>query len=338
MSDETRTDPAAPVVSVVIATYNRPEVLAFAIRSVLAQDYDRWELIVVGDHCTEPTAAVVAAFDDPRIIYANLPLNCGDQSGPNNVGISRARGRYIAFLNHDDLWFPDHLSAAIAWLETVGADLVIARAAAIEPEPDVPPDSGQWSVILLDRGRRGHYDPAVTSSPATCMVIKTATARAARPWEPLAECYWSSAQLWSYRIWRSGSRIRLVPHLTVIKFGSSSRPGAYANNATAEHRYFEALLRKPQTLRVLLLDRSARADRRPAWKRLASPLVHVVMRCAARCGIPPHEMLGRLLGRRRGEDMRQAYRIRGLPPPASHDPPAGELRARYAKEVDASDR
>ena len=76
-----------------MATYNRPAVLAFAIRSVLAQDFADWELIVVGDRCSEATGVLVGSFADRRIRYINLALNTGEQSGPNNVGIARARGR-----------------------------------------------------------------------------------------------------------------------------------------------------------------------------------------------------------------------------------------------------
>ena len=78
------------------ATHNRPAVLAFAIRSVLQQDFPDWELIVVGDHCEGATGELIAPFADPRIRYANLVLNCGDQSGPNNVGMARVRGKYIS--------------------------------------------------------------------------------------------------------------------------------------------------------------------------------------------------------------------------------------------------
>ena len=126
-------DTPRPAVSIVLATYNRPAVLAFAIRSVLAQDFADWELIVVGDRCSEATGVLAGSFADPRIRYVNLALNYGEQSGPNNVGIARARGRTIAFLNHDDCWFPDHLRAAMDWLEASGADAVIARSATVVP-------------------------------------------------------------------------------------------------------------------------------------------------------------------------------------------------------------
>src|SRR5687768_2420846 len=85
---------SAPLVSVVIATYNRARVLAHAIESVRRSSLTDWELLVVGDHCTDETSEVVASFSDERITYINLPYNVGEQSGPHNEGISRARGRY----------------------------------------------------------------------------------------------------------------------------------------------------------------------------------------------------------------------------------------------------
>ena len=85
----------APVVSVIIATYNRSRVLAHAIESVRYSTVSNWELIVVGDHCTDDTAAIVASFDDPRITFINLPQNVGEQSGANNEGVRRgARSLY----------------------------------------------------------------------------------------------------------------------------------------------------------------------------------------------------------------------------------------------------
>lgn len=71
--------------------------LRYAIQSVLWQTRADWELIVVGDACTDDTAEVVASFGDRRIQFLNLEHNVGEQSGPNNAGLRRARGRYVAY-------------------------------------------------------------------------------------------------------------------------------------------------------------------------------------------------------------------------------------------------
>ena len=76
-------------ISIITATYNRSNLLAYAINSVLRSTYEDWELIVVGDACTDDTESVVNAFGDPRIQFYNLEENFGEQSGPNNIGFSQ---------------------------------------------------------------------------------------------------------------------------------------------------------------------------------------------------------------------------------------------------------
>jgi glycosyltransferase involved in cell wall biosynthesis len=76
----------APAASIVIATYNRPQVLRYAIRSVLQSTFEDWELIVVGDGCTDGTEALARSFGDARISWHSLPENSGNQAAPNNAG------------------------------------------------------------------------------------------------------------------------------------------------------------------------------------------------------------------------------------------------------------
>jgi len=103
-------------VSVVVSTYNRPDALVAALRSVTTQSYPIHEIIVVGDCCDESTKEALGKIDDPRIRYINLDTRHGDQSGPNHRGVSESTGTWVAFLNHDDFWFPDHLKVAMSEL------------------------------------------------------------------------------------------------------------------------------------------------------------------------------------------------------------------------------
>jgi glycosyltransferase involved in cell wall biosynthesis len=73
-----------PLVSIITATYNRSNILPYTIASVLRSTFEDWELLVVGDACTDDTEQVVSAFNDPRIRFFNLAQNVGEQSGPNN--------------------------------------------------------------------------------------------------------------------------------------------------------------------------------------------------------------------------------------------------------------
>ncbi len=135
MHSDVAASAAPPAVSVVIATYNRTHTLRHAVQSVRNSSFTDWELIVVGDHCTDDSAECVASFNDPRIRFVNLPVRTGHQSGPNNHGIALSRGKYVAFLNHDDLYLPDHLGACVAELERSGADLAWVASATARPKP-----------------------------------------------------------------------------------------------------------------------------------------------------------------------------------------------------------
>ena len=98
-----------PYFSVVMAAYNRGHLIRPSIESVLQQSFGDFELLVVGDACTDDTEAVVRAFKSSRVVWRNLKRNSGGQSGPNNEGIRRARGKWICYIGHDDTWRPDHL-------------------------------------------------------------------------------------------------------------------------------------------------------------------------------------------------------------------------------------
>ena len=94
---------STPLVSVVIPTYNRVAFLAEAISSVLAQTFADYEVIVVDDGSTDRTATMIQGFGDPRVQFLAFP-HSGLVARMRNAGIERARGRYVAFLDSDDLW------------------------------------------------------------------------------------------------------------------------------------------------------------------------------------------------------------------------------------------
>lgn len=116
----------APFFSVVTATFGRGEHIRPTIEAALAQSFGDFELIVVGDGCTDETEEVVRSFHSERLRWVSLPLNSGSQSLPNNVGIRLARGKYIAYLGHDDIWAPDHLEAIHAHAAEQQADFVVS--------------------------------------------------------------------------------------------------------------------------------------------------------------------------------------------------------------------
>ena len=111
-------------VSIIMPAYNSAPYIAETIRSVEAQTYPHWELWVVDDGSTDNTASLVKAFceKDSRIHYLYQPN--GRQGKARNLGLSRAQGRLIAFLDADDLWLPQKLEIQRGQLEKAGTDAV----------------------------------------------------------------------------------------------------------------------------------------------------------------------------------------------------------------------
>lgn len=107
-----------PTVSVIVPTYNRANLIARAIKSVLNQTYQNFEIIVVDDKSTDGTKEVVKNFKDKRIKYICLKKNSGTSSKPRNVAIEKSQGKYIAFLDSDDEWLPEKLEKQIAVFQT----------------------------------------------------------------------------------------------------------------------------------------------------------------------------------------------------------------------------
>ena len=102
------TENVAPLVSVVIPTYNHARFLGRALQSVLDQTYTHWEAIVIDNHSTDNTDEIMASFADPRIAYLKIHNN-GVIAASRNAGIRAAKGEWVAFLDSDDWWTADKL-------------------------------------------------------------------------------------------------------------------------------------------------------------------------------------------------------------------------------------
>ncbi len=106
---------AKPVVSVLIPTFNRPRYLYEALNSVLRQSYRNLEVIVVNDG-GEDVSDVVNSFNDPRLTFINRKASRGKAFSLNQA-ISRVEGKYIAYLDDDDLYYPSHIETLVNALE-----------------------------------------------------------------------------------------------------------------------------------------------------------------------------------------------------------------------------
>jgi glycosyltransferase involved in cell wall biosynthesis len=112
-------------VSIIMPAYNAGTFIVSSINSVLAQTYEDWKLYVIDDASIDNTESLVLSFNDSRICYIRQVSNQG-VSIARNVGISAAQGRYIAFLDSDDLWAENKLKSQLSMLEN-GYDVVCSN-------------------------------------------------------------------------------------------------------------------------------------------------------------------------------------------------------------------
>lgn len=166
----------SPFFSVIIPVYNRAHTVGRAIESVLAQSCQDFEIIVVDDGSTDDPAAVLAQFEDSRILYVRQRNRGGGAA--RNAGIDAARGRFIAPLDSDDEFLPEHLARMKVLLEgtqdTVGyARVVVDRGngrSLLKPPRAIHSGEHMATYLLCTRG----FIPTIT------IVVETEIARQVR--------------------------------------------------------------------------------------------------------------------------------------------------------------
>ena len=99
------------LVSIITPCYNAEKYIAETIESVLKQTYTNWEMIIVDDCSTDKSSEIIHQYisNDNRIKYFKTDIPSGSPTLPRNIGIQKAQGRYIAFLDADDLYYPSKL-------------------------------------------------------------------------------------------------------------------------------------------------------------------------------------------------------------------------------------
>jgi hypothetical protein len=216
------------IVTVVVATYGRPDALLCALESVRRQTMAAWRVLVVGD--ADPAAgAAVASIGDDRIRFVDLPARQGEQSRPNSVGLALAATPLLALLNHDDLWLPDHLGRATQALDRTGADLYAGSAAFAHvrlPEGDGTARPYFSERTPTDRSLQDAFHSHFSVfEPASAWVMTRELADRVGPWRPAVELHRTPAVDWLLRAWRSGATFHHDPEVTVLKLSTQYRDG-----------------------------------------------------------------------------------------------------------------
>jgi teichuronic acid biosynthesis glycosyltransferase TuaG len=127
--------------------YNAKAYLEEAIRSVIDQTFQDWELVVVDDASSDETSQILQALasQEPRLVIDRLPQNRG-VGRSRNRGLELARGRFVAFLDSDDRWHPEKLARQIAFMHDAGSvfsftgyEVISATGVRLSLAPPVPP-------------------------------------------------------------------------------------------------------------------------------------------------------------------------------------------------------
>jgi glycosyltransferase involved in cell wall biosynthesis len=226
-------------VTVIIPTYNWSSVLPYAIGSVLRQTFRDFELLVVGDGCTDDSADVVASIGDPRVHWINLPHNTRHQSGPNNAGLAEARGEIVAYLGHDDLWLPHHLESHLRAFDANGADLAYSLCLLVAADGSFFP--------AIPRPRDGSF------SPPSGMTHRRSVTDALGGWRSYESVNVApEVELWR-RARAAGRRFAFVQRLTAIKFPALWRPDVYRTRSCHEQKQWSARIGQEPDLEAKLL-------------------------------------------------------------------------------------
>lgn len=297
----------APHVSVIISTYNRSQVLYYAIASVVSSTFLDWEVIVVGDACTDDSESVVRSFQNPRIRFFNLEKNFGDQGGPNNEGFRHARGRYIAYLSHDDLWMPDHLETAVRGIEESGADFVSTLGIAV---------GRNGPNFISGTFTKGPFVPNL-GIPASLWLLRREVLETVGPWRHPRACVMPPSQDLLVRIWKAGKKIQPLPRVTVVAIFSGSRPGIYATRESDENRQaFERVSRDPKFREIELMkiigERASDDASMKIGSHIRLVLVNVVRKTVRLFGVTPMEAIYFLRFRRKGRAIDRWRKTIGL--------------------------
>ncbi|MFF7238854.1 glycosyltransferase family 2 protein [Streptomyces collinus] len=192
----------AALVATVIATHRRPEELRAAVRSALAQTVRDQVVVVVDDGAGLPELPA-----DPRLFAVSLARNTGVAGVVRNVGIRLTRSRYVAFLDDDNLWEPDHLERALAVLESPrGPDGVYTALRRVLP------DGTERDVLSVpfDRRRAARESFLDTNAFVARRTRALRFSRLRRTPEVMPREDWELVHRYS-----RGHSVRHVPHATV---------------------------------------------------------------------------------------------------------------------------
>lgn len=152
------TTASAPLISVILPTHNRAHLLGRAVRSVLAQDYSKLEVIIVDDASSDETQQLAGTISDPRVRYIRRHAQ-GGAGAARNTGIAAATGTLVAFQDSDDEWLADKLTRQLAILDAAGPGVAMVCGTYVARFRD----GREITVAPEADGRRGEFETELLS-------------------------------------------------------------------------------------------------------------------------------------------------------------------------------
>lgn len=208
---------STPLVSVIIPTYNWSSALKQTIISILNQDYKNFELLVIGDCCTDDSEQIVKSFNDPRIKWFNLEKNFGSQFGPNNFGLKIAKGKYIAYVNHDDIWLKNHLNWSVYQMEKYDSVLCVSNCIILGPENS--------KIFRITNHKIDKMNGSWT--PPSSIVHRLGAIQTVGYWKSFRDTPFPVDTEFISRFFSYSFGIIRVPTITVVKYPAAWRLDAY---------------------------------------------------------------------------------------------------------------
>lgn len=153
------------LVSIIMPAYNCADFIGNAIESVIAQTYQNWELIIIDDCSTDNTLQIIKNYlrKDSRIKYYKLSRNSG-AAVARNKAIDMANGKYMAFLDSDDVWFPEKLTKQIEFMKENGYNFTCTSYTKID-------EQGKDLNRIIKARKKSDYDGVLKTCPGNSTVV-----------------------------------------------------------------------------------------------------------------------------------------------------------------------
>lgn len=303
---------AAPSVSVILTAHNRSNVMRLALDSALRQQFEDLEVLVYCDGCSDDSAAVAHASADPRVRVFELNPKLGHQARVTNLALTQARAPWIACLNQDDLWLPDHLQRLLDAATAMQAQVAVAR-------------QYSWTTQGPRLGPQG-YSPLQHYPMSARLVHRDAFARLGALRDP-TELYCLPSDEWLFRAWYRGERIAFSELPSLVKIDSVLQGCSYRERADQEqlqvHRWLQSADPRAHLEAAVLAGATPQPVvdrwRRRSFKewagsarfRLSALARRSLQQLGLRLGIAPQSVDHWWYGHQRGGFQRWINRMRG---------------------------